>query len=123
MQNVFQRGKTMNMETKTDSELIELAAKAVGKKGHWVTKRILNKEYQYFVIKNADSCITEDWNPLLDDGQLHRLARALKVNIDFSIKSAFVFDKDFNVISEGWWDDKDEAYAILRLAARIGESK
>lgn len=100
----------MNMENKTDRELLELAAKSVGIS--WF------EDCAMWV----GNCRT-GWNPLEDDGDRYRLAKRLKINIDFLNKIVCVFDEDDDVISESWANELDEARAIVRLAARIGESK
>ena len=98
------------METKTDRELFELAAKSVG---YW---------------SDEFNCVSDlphlNWNPLLDDGDALRLAVILKItlHIDESLTDAETKNGYF---TEAHLSDACAATrrAIVRAAARIGESK
>ena len=63
------------------------------------------------------------WNPLRDDGDRLRLARALGINIDFADCSAWKRLPGGALIQENWGEDwGDEAHAIVRAAAEIGRA-
>lgn len=59
----------------TDRELLELAAKALGRELGWQKDRFSGREYCGFI-----SC-ADRWSPLSDDGDALRLATALRISI------------------------------------------
>jgi len=111
------------MKTKTDRELLELAAKAAE---YW---------------SNEFNCIFDiphlNWNPLLSDGDAFRLAVKLQLTVcNDQVASGYTYctdvDKDVNfpAVHSGKNENKviDEDYvaarrAIVLAAAKIGESK
>ena len=112
------------METKTDRELLELAAKSVGIR--WF------EDCAMWV----GNCRT-GWNPLLDDGDALRLAVKLQLTVcNDQVASGYAYctnrdeDDKFPAVHSGKNEDEviAEDYAatrraIVRAAARIGESK
>ena len=91
-----------------ERKLLELAAKAIGGLycGKGVLRTEVNGEYGW-----------EGWNPLTDDGDLHRLARKCKMVINFDFGSV---ETDDGVCFFTPGNDHEEAMAILRAAAAIG---
>ncbi len=112
----------------TDRELLELAAKAAGIKGHFGLGGTTNR---FWLEDGNGESIGKEWNPLTDDGDAFRLS----VKLDFHLQMDFDNDEieavycwsltesDGNreVISE-----KQDRYAatrrsIVRAAAEIGK--
>jgi hypothetical protein len=102
----------------TDKELLELAAKADGRK----TERIAGKLW-------IEKCTTE-WNPLTDDGDALRLSVNLDMDIVFDFDRVMVVfgDADATCITEYFYDlpkstNRLDATrkAIVRAAAEIGK--
>lgn len=60
---------------KSDRELIELAAKSLGRELSWEKDKISGRDYCRFI-----SC-ADKWRPLDDDGDALRLATALRISI------------------------------------------
>jgi hypothetical protein len=111
----------------TDRELLDLAAKAYGIAGIWVT----NYDGDYYYQGNTDGIYYEYpeggstvWNPLTDDGDALRLAVKLELDILFYRKHVDVCDntKTQNVAAEEFTSGRDLAVrrAIVRAAAEIG---
>ncbi len=98
----------------TDSELLQLAAKAAGYRfsrpaddvGLWC-KKVPNKCYGY-------------WNPLTDDGDALRLAVMLGTSIEFCFLTGCVAVENCSVVAH---DDPYAATrrAIVMAAAEIGK--
>lgn len=59
----------------TDRELLELAAKSLGRELLWEKDKFSGREYCRFI-----SC-ADRWSPLTDDGDALRLATALRISI------------------------------------------
>ncbi len=113
----------------TDKELLELAAKAAGIVGVFVTD--YNGDYYYTGNTDGIQYEREDggwsiWNPLTDDGDALRLA----VKLGMAVQQLPGRDKP---CAEAWHNDKharelweNDPYAatrraILRAAAEIGK--
>lgn len=65
---------------KTDRELLELAAKAVGIELKWGVEAA--GEYPYYTLPRTGLYLVHyAWNPLLDDGDALRLAVKLQIQI------------------------------------------
>jgi hypothetical protein len=99
-----------------DRELLELAAKAAG-----IPLRADFKErFEYYM---ADRLM---WNPLKDDGDRYRLAKALRMTIDFDVCTVGAKMPNGNCMWIGWSEKnlkglhKTDADAILALTAEIG---
>ena len=98
----------------TDSELLELAAKAVG----WVH------------LGNGETCDPKvgniHWNPLTDDGDALRLANKLWLQIRHVHGKAHAGMPDRFWCTELWFPDGDQdaatRRAIVRAAAEIGRA-
>lgn len=66
---------------KTDRELLELAAKAVGIELKWGVEAA--GEYPYYTLPRTGFYLVHHaWNPLLDDGDALRLAVKLRMSVD-----------------------------------------
>lgn len=97
----------------TDRELLELAAKAAQlPECGWMGPAFM------YVEKNTFT----EWNPLTDDGDLYRLARAVKGNLYFSGRRGFFeipSDSEEPAITERFeiGNHEEEALAIVRAAA------
>ena len=71
----------------SDRELLELAAKAAGIQWeHYHMQRGL-----CIASKPGTMCITQYWNPLIDDGDALRLAVRLGVAVDRTLNRCWVF--------------------------------
>lgn len=64
------------MDTKTDRELIELAAKAAG--AEW--QSYSDRTPSHWSVKHIDG-VWREWNPLIDDGDALRLAVDLNLTL------------------------------------------
>lgn len=114
------------MTERTDRELLELAAKAAGKK-----VRI----YEGMVVEPGTDCVCVDeggfkWSPLIDDGDALRLA--VRLNMDICYESC---PDGVSVTVVGAWDGAPEPvqeifehngpkavrHAIVRAAAAMAE--
>ena len=99
------------MSNTTDRELLELAAKAVG----------ISKQWDGSLV---DRCFPDRvWNPLADDGDRYRLAKALKMIIEFDSSTLGVSLPSGRWVWIGWgegFSSKTDAEAIVALAAEIG---
>ena len=118
-------GITEGMQSMTDKELLELAAKAVGM--HVKAQRVdADDKFTHLVVGQKFKPEKIDWNPLTDDGSALRLA--VRLNIEFAC-----FD-DSQKVNSGVWSaydyvtpyngDKQAATrrAIVRVAAEIGRA-
>lgn len=106
------------MSTKTDRELLELAAKAAG-------IRLLEKGDGYWMIQSSDRGM-KGWNPLLNDGDALRLAVKLTLEIDVCLyRIAVRTQNGIKILVDS--DECNDIYAatrlaIVRAAAAIGEA-
>ena len=100
-----------------DIELLELAAKAAGMVVHWNYRR-----EQFF----HDYCdgLTDEWNPLTDDGDALRLAVKLKLCIFRNDDVSWVATGSFQTVRAEEVNGTDPyaatRRAIVRAAAEIG---
>lgn len=115
-----------------DRELLELAAKAAGVKGHWgEIVRIGDDKVDLtdlFFVDNDENCAV--WNPLADDGDALRLAVKLHMTVDTFVGGCEVGYDDMRggqgYLSqddgpEGELDDFELVRrAIVRAAAEMG---
>lgn len=101
---------------KTDKELLQLAAKAVG----YETKEDKHSGEVRVKIKN----LWPLFNPLTDDAQAFRLAVDLGVKIEQIKSSVSVYHPDAGLSFVSHGNDKHAATrrAIVRAAAAIGEA-
>ena len=100
----------------TDRELLELAAKAVGKD---IDSDRYDEEWGFAIRHMA-----KFWNPLLDDGDALRLAVSLKIDtLHRSEVWATLAGKGLQ-LSETYNEDPNSATrrAIVRAAAEIGRA-
>ena len=97
----------------TDRELLEAAAKVLG--WRWsVADRVW--------YDDQAGTWTKDWNPLTDDGDRYRLARAAELRVDWNL--CCVRTKDGTLYR--WTDDgsgDDEAHTIVRAAAAMAQEQ
>jgi hypothetical protein len=102
---------------KTNRELLELAAKWAEIVGEYVENHHVITDCGSGrvtgIMVDKETC----WNPLEDDGDRYRLIKKLEFCLDFETGEVWK-----NGECETW-ESGDEAHAVLRLAARIGESK
>jgi hypothetical protein len=100
---------------KTDRELLELAAKAVGYR--W-------DEHGFYGDGNWWTGIEylERWNPLTDDGDALRLAVALRMDLNINDEECDAFHPD-GCVSEVGGESTGQVVrrAIVRAAAQIGD--
>ena len=102
----------------TDRELLEWAAKAAGMVIHWNAKR-----EQFF----HDYCdgLTDEWNPLTDDGDALRLAVELEFTVSTWGEEVAIWqgDGDGRETFEPITTDRlaSTRRAIVRAAAEIGK--
>lgn len=113
---------------KTDKELLQLAAKAVGIKCDEVGPFVMRKEWeQFFGCAGEFREVKHEWNPLDDDGQALRLAVDLGLCVDisngFDCTTIDYFANNDASLCEQHGSDKHAATrrAIVRAAAAIGE--
>lgn len=92
----------------TDNELLELAAKALGRKIEYISGVLVLEEDD-----NSDYGVS--WNPLTDDGDALRLANLLGLVVDFSSTMTMV-ESPYSI------QDKCHRRAIVRAAAEIGKT-
>lgn len=102
-----------------DSELLELAAKAIG----CTIRGKANNEY--YNLHEADDTHYY-WNPLTDDGDALRLMVKLNLLVQFNARHIFVFD-DKGTQQLAFLGKKNDPYAatrraIVRAAAEIGRA-
>jgi len=107
----------------TDRELLEMAAKAVGVEIYGgVGTNGGPYKYEEWPGEIGKFRTGQRWNPLEDDGDRLRLARTLKINIDFHDCCAWKRLSDGSLIQEFWGGEHgDEAHAVVRAAAAIGK--
>ena len=117
----------MSTSHQTDSELIELAAKAAGIEGEW--QRDTNFEqgrYRFVVSYNNQGMMTSlEWNPLREDGDALRLAVKLQLEIQPGPGAVSVSNVCYNEsLSFVWYNgdpQKATRRAIVMAAAKIAE--
>ena len=117
----------MSTSHQTDSELIELAAKAAGIEGEW--QRDTNFEqgrYRFVVSYNNQGMMTSlEWNPLREDGDALRLAVKLQLEIRPGPGAVSVSNVCYNEsLSFVWYNgdpQKATRRAIVMAAAKIAE--
>ena len=117
---------------KTDSELLELAAKAAGVSAYWSTDGTIQAR-PLFVVSVIDAIgsmpYEEEWNPLKNDGDALRLAVALNMGVsipvwrDNRIDVITFRDSRVNVIEKGNNAIAATRRAIVRAAAALGAAK
>ncbi len=100
-----------------DRELLERAARAAGINLQFNDKGVPG---YYGDWRGLPQWI--EWDPREDDGDLYGLARKISINIDFADCCAWKRLPSGDLIQE-WWggESGDEAHAIVRAAAAIGE--
>jgi len=110
----------------TDRELLELAAKAAGLYFHGHRKTIFGDAT--WVSSTGDTDDQFEWNPLTDDGQVFRLANALRLIVCHAELAVIVKDKQYSwewigeIVNEDTGDRNASARrAIVRAAAEIGK--
>lgn len=108
-----------------DRELLELAAKAIGRGIRFRAITNMPGALELPSLKNDDDSFTR-WNPLEQDGDALRLSTKLRLDIMFfngfeEVMCSGPNETDENVI-EPYSDDIDAAVrrAIVRAAAEIG---
>jgi hypothetical protein len=108
---------------KTDRELLELAAKAVGYKVDEKTKVSVFAEQNWLPMIYPQKECPNLWNPLINDTDAFRLAVKLRIDVSGNPKVVFATD-GFGPCAEHVGDDPYAATrrAIVRVAAAIGES-
>ena len=120
----------MSHQNLTDSELIELAAKAAGIEGEWHRDtNFVQERYRFVTSYNNQGMMTGfEWNPLREDDAALRLAVRLSINVMFigNVVRCFRSEEGFVAVDEEieyFFDDKQKAVrrAIVRCAAEIGE--
>jgi len=116
------------MTAKTDRELLELAARAVGGAlsegrgkrrtgGTW-------DEWEWYGPLGIHMPEGPTTYPLIDDGDALRLTVALGISIDLEDCSVWKRLPNHKLIQEYWGGDYPDSYkhAIVRAAAAIGET-
>lgn len=104
----------------TDQELMIYAARAMG--------CVYSEEFGILFEEEYGNAVETDWNPLEDNLHAFRLALDLQINIQFlglAVRCSKSGDNYF-FVDEGVNNNDVGAAtrrAILRVAARIGESK
>jgi len=96
------------------------AAKAVGydTSHHWNVSRM---DLDPPIIDLCIPGVSTAWNPLIHEGERYRLARDLRMSIDFDDCYVCKRFPDHTLIQEFWGGEcGDEAHAVLRVAAEIG---
>lgn len=101
-----------------DKELLELAAKACGMPAPWRPDGARGA----WVASADDEQTGHWWDPLTDDGDRYRLARALGICIDF--EDGCAWKRMHNDAIQFYWggECEDEAHAVVRVAAEIGRA-
>ena len=95
-----------------DREMLEWAARAIGRKVEWVQGHALLDNGEYF-------------SPLTDDGDALRLAVRLQLGIEMQFDSVVVFIRSRACVVETHYRQDVEAAtrrAIVRAAAEIGQA-
>mgnify|MGYP001599692536 CR=1 FL=1 len=111
------------MTTETDRELLEWAAKAAGM---WKTDFALDDEDQVVYSEESGFYLAWGkgwWNPLIDDGDVLRLATHCEIAIKFT--AIRVICKWVNIrCQERYFEDRNAATrrAVVRAAAAIGKA-
>lgn len=117
-----------------DRELLELAAKAIGREVRWIQGPD-DEDCIHPIIRNSSDSCCIDWNPLADDGDALRLActLGLTVECDFhdsdtctasETRGDIVADEQSGMLGEVIGDPEFAATrrAIVRAAAEIGRA-
>lgn len=104
----------------TEREILERAAKAAG---------LALLEWQDgmqtgFLLKSEPRL----WNPFTDEGDRYRLAKTLKLRIDFEAQAVIGYTPDDKEIrihwgDDGWQEYKTDAQAIVLAAAHLAPKK
>ena len=101
----------------TDRELLNLAAKAAGYAITWKTGHCKGGAFEAAFIGDAP------WNPVTDDGDRYRLAKALGMTIEFNSRTVGARLPNGVRAWRAWGplsNCKTDADAIVALAAEIG---
>ncbi|WP_395007310.1 hypothetical protein [Undibacterium sp.] len=99
-----------------DKEMLELAAKAAGYQVHvWGKKGEEN-------FARIDQPHAPRWNPLTNYGDRYRLARDLKLVIDFELCNVHCSINSEPHIFQWGGQLTDDAHAIVFAAAEIGKT-
>lgn len=108
--------------TPSNRELLERAAKAAGYEVRNVRIADTIKAPELLVLEPGKIETLQWWSPLLDDGDRYRLARKLRLVIDFHACQV-LYDLPDSIGTEYWTpgDEESEALAIVRAAAAIQE--
>jgi hypothetical protein len=115
----------------TECNLLELAAKAAGYiirfklQGNGAGEAINYQEHEQAQIRWEESptCFGyTDWNPLTDDGDRYRLAKALNIRLHFGANYLTCCVGGIARVVSWPEDAKDDAYAVVQAAALIGEA-
>lgn len=115
-----------------DRELLELAAKAVGIKGHFVEQCPEDGYPRYRCGIGSASQLRGLWNPLSDDSDALRLAVAMRIDIGFHGKDGMYAQSQAHLGecqgAGGEFDCGLDDYALTRrsiveAAAEIGSLK
>jgi hypothetical protein len=112
----------------TDRALLEMAAKAIGIKGHFAV-HAPEDGYPCYSCGITGGTVNM-WNPLTDDGAALRLAVKLGLNLNHCSSEAHVFTFERKEIyAMGFCEDYSDddkmvatRRAIVRAAAAIGEA-
>ena len=107
----------------TDRELLEAAARAAGLHvwpGHGWQSSVLYRAAR----PHASGLVSGvEWDPLTDDGDRYRLARALDIRIHFGPCYVTFIGADGRAGVVRWPEDaKDDAYAIVQEAAAMANA-
>lgn len=98
-----------------DRELLELAAKAAGIGLVWSSEQESPRDAGCWNI----------WNPLRDDGDRYRLAKACGLCVNFANNTVTAFRDGAQIalfyFGHASYRDGDEGYCIVRAAAEIGK--
>lgn len=121
--------------SKSDRELLELAAKAVGFLlcGYsWIAENEDDEECEIldaaFVKHHQEQELASKWNPLTDDGDALRLAARLNFRVDISYGTVRIVDELDNehylsgIVTDCGGQMAIVRLAIVRAAASVGEA-
>ena len=104
----------------TNSEMLELAAKAAGINGQW------SDYHQAICYSIKGSLDMHVWRPQADDGDSKRLAVKLRISVEF-VDGGFLATHEDSAARHfaaftcyGGDADKAWRYAVLNVAAQIG---
>lgn len=115
----FEESKNMGFKAMTRTELLELAAKAIGMNYH---KWGIKGEENFADMSNPNRA--NRWNPLDDDADAFRLAAKLYLDVNYVIDEVYVsrshpHPKVEVVLTLGDDELKDVRMAIVQAAAEI----